>query len=150
METNETTLVPDDEAAGITPEPAPKKYLTADQAVSYSTEGKDIDQEDVDDVFGGSVRIRSLTAAQAAQVNQGSIRFGNGRKQKTEFSFAASERLKFRYGVAEPQFSDDKVMTLHTTAGPSFQKVLKAISELSGIDEKQAEDDEEQFRGSGE
>lgn len=140
MEENET----------VTVETPSAQILTADAMLAFAQEGKDLESDVVDDVFGGSVRIKSLTAAQAAQVQQGSIRFGASRKQRTEFNFASAERLKFRYGVTEPSLTDDQVRTLQTTAGPSFQKVLKAIDEISGTDEKAAEEDEQQFRGQGE
>lgn len=109
----------------------------------------DIREDVVRDVFDGKkVKIRALTAAQNAMVNQGSITIGGGRRGKnTDFNFATSEKMKFRYGVAEPKLTPDQVQMLHFTAGPSFQAVLKAIDEISGIKEKDVEDAEEAFPG---
>jgi hypothetical protein len=112
----------------------------------------DIQQDVVTDVFGGKkVQVRSLTAAENARVNQGSITIGGGRRgRNTEFNWAASEMAKFRYGVLKPQLTADQVRQLHMTSGPSFQKVLKRVDELSGTRDEDIEADEEQFRGSGE
>jgi len=120
-------------------------YLTADEIVDAAN--SDLKETDVEDVFGGKVRIRALTASQADAVNQNSIKLGNSRRQSTQYSFAASSLLKFQYGVVLPKLTKDQVRTLHIKSGPSFQTVLKAIDELSNIDRDSLERDEDEFRG---
>lgn len=129
----------------------------ADEATYASFESLDeaaaaeIGEKDVPDVFGGqTVRIRTLTAAQAAQVNQSSIRFGGGRKgQNTEMSFAVREIKTLQYGLVKPSVNMDQARSLHAKAGPSVQKLLSEIRELSGMDDASKEQDEEAFPGSG-
>lgn len=98
--------------------------------------------------LGGSVKIRALSASQDARVNEASSSFGsNG---KTKLDFTQMERLRFQYGVVEPTFTADQVKKLHIKSGPSFQRVLKRINELSGLTEKDAEEAEAAFPESGE
>lgn len=129
-----------------TPKPA------ADAAVTYLTAGEmreaaktDRTEKDVPDVFGGTLRIRSLSASQSAQVKQASIVIGGPRSGGgTKFNWAASAKLQFRFGVIAPQLTEEDVHDLFIQSGPSFEKVVAEIDEISGtktMDLKQAEDD---------
>ena len=55
--------------------------------------------------------------------------------------------MRFLYGVVEPEFSEEQVKKLHLRAGPSFQKVVREINELSGTTEKAAQEADAAFPG---
>jgi hypothetical protein len=115
-------------------------YITALEAIERAP--KDCREEDVEDVFGGKVRIRGLTAAMQSRVKQESIKLGG---RSPDVVWAA-----FELGVIEPKFSTSQVQTLHATAGPSFAKVIAAIDALSGTSEEERKKAQAAFHGSGE
>jgi hypothetical protein len=110
-------------------------YLTADQMEANAP--ADIVEQDVEGVFGGRVRIRSLTAHQAAKVQQASFKLGGRGGQDVQVSVTNLEVAKFLEGVVIPEGLDhNRVMRLYQNSGPSFQKVLNAIDEASGTGEQ--------------
>ena len=117
-------------------------YLTPDDAISFADAGKDLLEEDVEDVFGGKVRIRALTAAQNARIRQQAMNFGG---PTAKIDWTEMERLQFRYGVIEPKLEADQVKRLHIKSGPSFAKVIKAIDDLSGTDKEALRKAEAEF-----
>lgn len=139
------TLTPDDVEAARerlqddTPRPLPR--LSVEEFIAKASRDR---KEEVVELpeLGGSVKIRALSAAQDANVNQQSAQF-NG--NKTVIDFAAMERLRFQFGVIEPEMSADQVRKLHIESGPSFQLVLRRINELSGTTEKDQKESEAAF-----
>ena len=125
--------------------PSTNGYVTAAEAVERAP--SDCKEEDVENVFGGKVRIRGLTAAQSARVKQESIKLGG---RNPDVVWAAMELLQFEMGVIQPQFSAAQVQKLHVTAGPSFTKVITAIDALSGTSEEERKKAHEAFQGSDE
>jgi hypothetical protein len=121
------------------------EYVTVEQSLERAP--LDLKEEDVHDVFGGKVRIRSLTAAQAARVKQASIHLGAGRGGGPEFGWAEAELMQFEMAVIKPKFSADDVRTLHLTSGPSFAKVIAAIDKLSGTNAEKLREAQKGFRG---
>jgi hypothetical protein len=104
------------------------KYLTAEEAVENAP--KDLVEKDVEDVFCGTVRVRSHTAAQAANLRQFIAKVdGRGRPAP---DLIGMEREQFRIGVIEPKFSAEQVLAMHLTSGPSFARVIEALDEISG------------------
>jgi hypothetical protein len=120
-------------------------YVTALEAIERAP--ADCKEEDVENVFGGKVRIRGLTAAMQARVKQESIKLGG---RSPDVVWAAMELVQFELGVIEPKFSTAQVRTLHTTAGPSFAKVISAIDALSGTSEEERKKAQAAFHGADE
>lgn len=123
----------------------PSGYLTVDKAKENAP--KDLKEEDVEGVFGGKVRVKSLTAAQSARVKQVSINMSG---RNPDVIWAAMELLQFEYGVIIPKFDADDVRTLHLESGPSFAKVIAKIDELSGTDKEEMAKAQAAFPESGE
>lgn len=130
---------------------------TAAETTTYLTPGQmregaksDREEKDVTDVFGGTVRIKSLTAAGSAMIKQASIVIGGGGSGGgTKFNWSASAMLQFRLGVIEPQLTEADVQDLFITSGPSFEKVVQAIDEISGTKTMDLKKAEEDFRQPG-
>ena len=97
--------------------------------------------------IGGSVKIRALSAAHDDRINEQSAEFGNN--GKTKLSMTTMSRLRFQYGVVEPSFTAEQVKKLHIESGPTFQRVVKRINELSGLTEKDSKEAEAAFPEAG-
>lgn len=122
------------------------RYASADDILAAAP--KDIKEQDVEDVFGGLIiRVRGLTAAQAAQVKQESF---NMRGRTPEVGWAQMERLQFQLGVIEPQFTPEQVLMLHRISGPSFNKVIEVLDEISGIGKESLREAQKEFQDRGE
>src|SRR5215471_3517424 len=120
---------PDRQYATSNGDGIPRRYATAEELLTNAP--KDIIEKDVEDVFGGlTVRVRGLTAAQAAHVKQQSFNMsGRG----PDLAWAQMEITQFELGVIEPKLKREQVLMLHRTAGPSFTKVIQVLDEISGI-----------------
>jgi hypothetical protein len=121
-------------------------YLTADQAEQNAA--KDLIERDVEGVFGGKVRVRSLTAAQSAKVEQAGVKMSPG--GRVQMSIPENQIAKFREGVLIPAFDDNAARRLFQRSGPSFQKVLRVIDEISGTSDQEALAAQNAFPGSEE
>lgn len=127
--------------------PQANGYLTGDQMEQNAP--RDLVEKDVEGVFGGKVRIRSLSAHQAAKVDSAGFKMkpsGSG----VVVTITDAQLLKFQLGVINPDLSQDpnRVMRLYQQSGPSFRKVLDAIDEISGTNENELRDAEAAFQGS--
>lgn len=114
----------------------PVEYVTVEQALQRAPQ--DLTEQDVDGVFGGKLRIRSLTAAQSAMVKQASIDLSG---VSPDIVWAEMELRQFRFGVINPVtkaplFTEEQVKQLHLTAGPSFTKTIAAIDKISGTNKE--------------
>lgn len=108
----------------------PKRYASAEDLLINAP--KDIIEKDVEDVFGGlTVRVRSLTASQAAHVKQKSFTMGGGRTP--DLAWGQMEIAQFEMGVIEPKLSHEQVLMLHRMSGASFAKVINVLDEISGM-----------------
>jgi hypothetical protein len=104
-------------------------YLTADQAEAHAIE--DIQYDDVP-AFGGTVKVRGLTAYESAMVQQASAKFSaQGSQGRVQMSLVDAETMKFVYGMVIPQVDHTQAMRLYQNSGPSFRSVLNKIDELS-------------------
>jgi hypothetical protein len=118
------------------------RYATVDEILMAAP--KDIVERDVPDVFGGlTVRVRGLTASQAAHVKQQSFVM---KGRSPEVAWAQMERIQFELGVIEPKFSAEQVLMLHRTAGPSFNKVIEVLDEISGIGKESLREAQKEFQ----
>jgi hypothetical protein len=115
-------------------------YLSAEQAIENAP--SDLEERDVEDVFGGKVRVRARSAHAATQVVQGNVKMVRG---QPDVQIAAVQIAKFERGVIAPKFTHDQVVRLHRTSGPSFTKVVAAIDEISGMTEDAEEEAEATF-----
>lgn len=132
------------QAANGTP-PTDPGYLSADAALANAP--ADLEEVDVDDVFGGRVRIRALTAAQTAVVRQHTV---DTRGKNPTITWADMERKQFQLGVIQPAFNADQVRTLHATSGRSFAKVIAEIDRISALDKEALRDAQREFPGPNE
>jgi hypothetical protein len=122
--------------------PADPGYLSADAALANAP--ADLEEVDVDDVFGGRVRIRALTAAQTAVVRQHTV---DTRGKNPQITWADMERKQFQLGVIMPAFNADQVRTLHATSGRSFARVIAEIDRISALDKEALRDAQKDFPG---
>lgn len=107
----------------------PRSYATAEQLLENAP--KDIIEKDVENVFGGlTVRVRGLTASQAARVKQLSF---NIKGNTPEVGWSQMEIAQFEMGVIQPVMAHEQVVMLHRMSGPSFARVIEVLDEISGI-----------------
>lgn len=116
-------------------------YLTPELAIERAP--ADCEERDVE-VWGGKVRVRGLTAAQAARVKQASIDLSG---RNPDVVWAAMEMLQFELGVIQPKFTAEQVRTLHLTSGAGFAKVIGVIDEISGTNKEELRDAQREFQG---
>jgi hypothetical protein len=114
-------------------------YLSAEQAIENAP--SDL-EERVVEAFGGTVRVRALSAHAAAAVVQGNVKVVRG---NPDVNIAAVQIAKFERGVIEPKFTHEQVVKLHRTAGSSFTKVVGVIDEISGMTEDAEEEADATF-----
>jgi hypothetical protein len=84
--------------------------------------------------WGVSVKIRSFTAAQNAQIKQRGYGFHG---EQMSVAWAEMEILQFQQGVIEPRFDEDQVRTLHLSSGRGFQRVIDRLDQLTGTDKEE-------------
>lgn len=118
-------------------------YLSVEDAIANAP--ADCEERDVEGVFGGKVRVRSLTAAQAARVKQASISLAG---RNPDVAWAEMEMRQFEFAVIKPKFSPDQVKTLHLSAGKSFAKVIGVIDEMSGMNKEELREAQREFPNS--
>ena len=131
------------EAAYASANGGSKKYATAEELITNAP--KDIKEQDVEDVFGGlTVRVRGLTASQAAHVKQTSF---NMKGRTAEVAWASMEIAQFELGVVDPHLTHEQVLMLHRTSGPSFARVIEVLDEISGIGKEELRKAQQDFQG---
>lgn len=103
--------------------------------------------------LGGDVLIRELPASFAADLNQYIQMKQVGREQISSVDLKTMERLKFAYGViddsGEPVFTESEAGEIAKNHGRAFKVVIKAIDDLSEVDEEGFKAAEARFPGSG-
>lgn len=114
-------------------------YLTPEQAIEAAP--GDLEERDVE-VWGGKVRVRALTAHQAARVHQGNVKVIKG---QPDVNIGAVQIAKFELGVIQPKFTHDQVVKLHRTSGAGFKLVVDTIDEISGMTEDEEAAAEAEF-----
>lgn len=128
----------------MTVETTPVVIATADDLMNAPS---DIVEEIIDVPGWGKVKIRSLTAAQQAQVNQSSLSgVGSG---SLDLSWADMEKLRFQHGLVAPSLSPEQVNVLYHRNGPRFSFVLSEINRISGTTEEELRRAREAFQSSG-
>jgi hypothetical protein len=121
----------------------PKRYASAEDLLLNAP--KDIIEQDIEDVFGGlTIRVRGLTASQAAHVKQQS--FNVSGRGGAEVAWSRMEIAQFELGVIEPSLTHDQVLMLHRTSGPSFTKVISVLDEISGIGKEELREAQKEFQ----
>lgn len=81
-----------------------------------------------------SVRVRSLTAAQEAQVKQKGLEF---KGETTKVWFAEMELAQFQASVVEPKFKLDDARRLQATSSKGWQRIVKWIDKQSNLDKEE-------------
>ncbi len=116
------------------------EYLSVEEAIANAP--ADCEERDVEGVFGGKVRVRSLTAAQSARVRQASVNLSG---RNPDVVWAEMEIRQFEFAVIQPKFTHDQVKSLHLAAGKSFAKVIGVIDEISGMDKEELRKAQQEF-----
>lgn len=124
---------------GPAPAPMGGGYLSVDEIIERAP--SDLEERDVE-VWGGKVRVRGLTVAQAARIHQGNVKVVRG---NPDVNIAAVQIAKFELGVVKPKLTHDQVVTLHKTSGAGFTRVVGVIDELSGMSEEELRDAQQEF-----
>lgn len=85
--------------------------------------------------WGCSVRLRSLTARQAAEVKQVGIKLA---QRGASLVHTEMEKAQFLHGVIEPKFNAQEVNVLFETAGGGgWSRVIAWLDEHSGTSEEE-------------
>lgn len=126
-------------------------YLTKDALLGAS----DLVERDVDlrPAVDGSVRVRSLPASYSNEASSASLEMvtdpRTGR-QTAKADTGKLEELQVLHGLVDPKLdSIDEVRLLSRRLGASWQKIIRTINEISGIDEEAIKRTEELFQTSG-
>jgi len=117
--------------------------LTVEQALNAPSDLREM----VVDVpeWGGSVKIRTLTAAERARIRQVGMQ-----RVDSAVAWAEMEIQQFLAAVIEPRFTEHQVRKLHASSGTAFQRVIDAHDELSAMDKEALAEARKQFPGSEE
>lgn len=91
--------------------------------------------------WGGSIKIRTLTAYERARIRQVGIRLG-----AEETAWGEMEVQQFLAAVVEPEFNEMEVRKLQATSGPAFAKVISAHDDLSSMSKEEIRDARKQFQ----
>lgn len=118
-------------------------YLTPEQMEA----GALLEEADVH-AYGGKVRVRELSAAESAKVQQAAVKTTRG-GQGFQMSIPDAEILKFQLGMIAPRITDhSQAMRLYQKSGRDFRAILAKIDELSGTTDDALEDAKASFQGS--
>jgi len=90
-----------------------------------------------------SLRLRSLSAAQSAEVRQVSLDISG---DSPDVAWAAMERRQFLEGVLEPKFDESQVAQLHKSSGRGFARVIAWLDANSGTNKEELRKAQHEFR----
>lgn len=101
--------------------------------------------EEVLDVpeWGCSVKVKSATAAQNAEVRQRGI--VANKTGGNSVMWAEMEICQFRLGVIEPKFSEKQVRDLYHKSGRGFARIIAWLDEKSGADKEELAKAKDEF-----
>lgn len=118
------------------------KYLTLEQIQSAPT---DLVEEDLPiPEWGGTIRLRSLTAAQATAVKQRGLAF---KGEETKVAWEAMEVLQVAYGLVEPKLTEDEIKKLRLSkSAAGFDRITTWIDQKSGIDKEELRKAQQEFQ----
>ncbi len=112
----------------------------------------DLEEVEVSDVpqKGQSVKIRALSATSANAATTQAISTEEVRGQtRMKVDSVKLDIIRFAQGVIEPQFSIDEATVISGKFGRAFNRCIREINKLSGIEEDQVQDVEARFQGIG-
>jgi hypothetical protein len=115
-----------------------------------SADAGDLEEAEVQDVpvKGQSVKIRALSATAANAATTSAISTEEVRGQtRMKVDSVKLDILRFAQGVVEPQFSQAEATIISGKFGKAFNKCIREINRLSGIDEDQVQEIEARFPG---
>lgn len=101
--------------------------------------------------IGGSVKVRSLSAAYSNQASSEALVYETFKgEQRARIDSAKLEVLQALHGLVEPKLNSlGEAEVFAKRCGPAFKKVIETIDEISGIDKDAIEDAQATFRGGG-
>lgn len=117
-------------------------YLTfekIDQAPS------DLVEDDVDvPEWGGKVRVRSLTAAQATAIQQKGLAF---KGDETKVAWEEMEVMQVAFGLVNPNLSAEQVRVLRLKrSAKGFARIVAWLDEKSGINKEELRKAQQEFQ----
>src|SRR5512144_433690 len=117
-----------------------------------SADAGDLEEVEVADVpkKGQSVKIRALSATAANAATTSAISTEESRGQtRMKVDSVKLDILRFAQGVVEPKFTIDEATIISGKFGRAFNRTIREINRLSGIDEEQVAEVEARFQGVG-
>ena len=99
-------------------------------------------------VKGSSVKVRGLPAAFSNRASSEALKMVTGARgeQTATVDTAKMSVLQFAHGCVEPSFTEDEAQKVAEKYGPSFNKVVAKIDELSGVDKEAIDSANERFQ----
>lgn len=124
--------------------------LTKDALLAAS----DLKEEEVDLAphVDGTVLVRSLPAAYSNQAVSEAMEMTTATSgaQTARVNSAKLEELQVLHGLVDPKLSSlEEVRQLSHQVGAAWQRIVKKIQDLSGVDEKAVERTNAMFQGGG-
>lgn len=117
-----------------------------------SEDAGDLEEVELTDIptKGQSVKLRALSATSANAATTQAISTEEVRGQtRMKVDSVKLDIIRFAQGVIEPQFSIDEATVISGKFGRAFNKCIREINRLSGIEEDQVQDVEARFQGIG-
>ncbi len=117
-----------------------------------SEDAGDLEEVELADIpkKGQSVKIRALSATSANAATTQAISTEEVRGQtRMKVDSVRLDIIRFSQGVIEPKFSIDEATVISGKFGRAFNKCIREINRLSGIEEDQVQDVESRFQGIG-
>jgi hypothetical protein len=111
----------------------------------------DLEELEVEDVVNGkSVKIRALSATAANAATSSALSTEEIRGQtRMKVDSVKLDILRFAQGVIEPKFTVDEATIISGKFGRGFNRVIREINRLSGIEDEQIQEVEARFQSGG-
>ncbi len=112
----------------------------------------DLEEKVLEDVpvKGQSVKIRALSATAGNASTTEAISTTEVRGEtKMKVDNVKLDIIRFSQGVIEPQFTIAEATVISGKFGRAFNRCIREINKLSGIEEEQVEEIEARFQGGG-
>jgi hypothetical protein len=123
--------------------------LTKNDLVTRS----DLREREVDlPTLGGTVKVRSLPAAYSNQAMTDAQETNINRhgEQSAKINVRKLEEIKVLHGLIDPKLDNGaEVRAFAEHCGPAWNAIVKAIDEISGVDQESVEKIEAQFPAGG-
>lgn len=117
-----------------------------------AADATDLEEREVSDVpkKGQSVKIRALSATAANAATTSAISTEESRGQtRMKVDSVKLDIIRFQQGVVEPKFTMEEATIISGKFGKAFNRTIREINRLSGIDEDQVAELDARFQSGG-